>query len=450
MKAQKTDVNYLADVNYLVQRVDHLEEVNRQFLYSIDVVKAFGELQRKIGAEHDIAVIQKESARLFSDLISFDACAFFMLQDDMLEFAADYVDPAGIKDELQREINFQIESGTFGWVLNQPQANIIASLSLKPQRQLLFHPLSTENRVIGMFVVVLNDKKSKFSAEILTLLSIVLISTSLALENAILYQDLYQHNVNLNQLVEERTAEIRKLLGMAAHDLRNPLAAIRGFAEILNDDSTGELNEDQTELMDTIYETSNSLLEMVNDLLDISVIDSGEMNLEISSGNLVELISEVIRLDQITADRKGISINFEHAGVSDTLHFDGRKIRQVIDNLISNAIKFSPHSTSINVEAKGNDGIIEFKVKDEGPGIPEEEREELFKTFGKTSVQPTGGETSTGLGLAICHRIVMAHGGDITVQCPAEGGSEFIVSLNAVKLEEIAGECRQPGGDCTL
>jgi signal transduction histidine kinase len=433
-----------------VQRVDYLEEVNRQFLYAIDVVKAFGELQRKIGAEHDVAVIQRESARLFSDLINFDACAFFMLQADMLEFAVEYVDPESFKDDLQEEINLQIEAGTFSWVLNQPNANIIPSMGLKPQRQLLFHPLSTENRVLGMFVVVLNDKKSNFSSEILTLLSIVLISTSLAIENAILYQDLSQHNVNLNQLVAERTLEIRKLLGMAAHDLRNPLAAIRGFAEILNHDSTGELNEDQKELMDTIYETSHSLLGMVNDLLDISVIDSGEMNLSMASGNLVVLISEIIRLDQITADRKAISINFEHFDVPEILTFDTRKMRQVIDNLISNAIKFSPHNSAIMVTAKGNDGKIEFQVKDEGPGIPENEREELFKTFGKTSVQPTGGETSTGLGLAICHRIVIAHGGNILVQCPPEGGSEFIVSLNAVKLDEIVGECNEPGSACTL
>jgi len=435
MKAQNTDVNYLA------QRVDYLEEVNRQFLYSVDVVKAFGDLQRRIGAEHDVNVIQRESARLFSDLIHFDACAFFMLQGDMLEFAIDYVEPGSLKEELEQEIDVQIETGAFSWVLNQMHANILPSLSLNPRRQLLFHPLSTENRVLGMFVVVLNDEKSNFSSEILTLLSLVLISTSLALENAILYQDLYQHNVNLNQLVKDRTLEIRKLLGMAAHDLRNPLAAIRGFAEILNDDSSGQLSEDQKELMDTIYETSHSLLGMVNDLLDISVIDSGEMNLEITSGNLIELISEVIRLDQITADRKGISLQFDHSAVPDALPFDIHKMRQVIDNLISNAIKFSPHNSTIIVTAKDNNGKIEFQVKDEGPGIPEDERQELFKTFGKTSVQPTGGETSTGLGLAICHRIVIAHGGDITVQCPPEGGSEFRVYLNVVRLEEIAVEC---------
>lgn len=426
------------DLKFLKKRVEYLEEVNRQFLYSIDVVKAFGVLQRKIGAEHDTLVIQKESAKLFAELINFDACAFFMLSEDMLDFNAEYVQPAEAKEELVTEINEQIESGTFSWALNQQSVNIMPSLVLEPQRKLLLHPLATENRVIGMFVVLLNDETSHFLPETLALLSLALISIALALENAALYQDVYEHNQNLDKLVKERTAEIQKLLGMAAHDLRNPLAAVRGFAELLDDGINGDLNEDQKELTSTIYTTTNSLLGMVNDLLDISVIESGEMNLDMKPGNLFELTKEVIRLDQITADRKDIAIKFESNGDPAKTPFDYNKLRQVVDNLVSNAIKFSPHGSSIWVNAEADNGQIKIAVKDEGPGIPENERELVFKTFGKASVKPTGGETSTGLGLAICHRIIDAHGGAITIDCPASGGSEFSIILEADKLEDLA------------
>lgn len=426
------------DLEFLQKRVEYLEEIHRQFLYSIDVVRAFGELQRKIGTEHDLKVIQIQSARLFSELIRYEACAFFLLQEDMLEFSIDYVEPPAFKTVLQLEIDKQIESGKFSWALSQLQVSIVSSIHLQPPRQLLLHPISTENRVMGMFVVVLNEETSHFSKEILTLLSIVLISTSLAMENAVLYQDLYQHNLNLDKLVKERTAEIRKFLGMAAHDMRNPLSAIRGFSEMMIDDESSDLNEDQVEMIKAIYNASNDMLHLVNDLLDISVIDSGELSLEMNPVDLIRLIKETIRLDQITADRKGINILFDQHKVPKTLVFDQRKIKQVLDNLIGNAIKFSPHDSTIRVSATGGNGNVTISIKDQGPGIPKSERNNLFKTFGKTSVRPTGGESSTGLGLAICNRIVIAHGGTISVFCPPGGGSEFVVSLNLLKMEEIA------------
>jgi signal transduction histidine kinase len=435
MTSQPTGIDGL---EFLQKRVDFLEEINRRFLYSIDVLKAFGELQRKIGTEHDIQVIQIQSARLFSDLIQFEACAFFLLQEDMLEFAIDYVEPSQLKTDLQLEIDKQIESGKFSWALSQLQVSLVPSLHLEPSRLLLLHPLATENRVMGMFVVVLNERTSHFSKEILTLISIVVISTSLAMENAILYQDLYQHNVNLDKLVKERTGEIRKFLGMAAHDMRNPLSAIRGLSDMMIDEETSEFSEDQMEMMKAIYNASNDMLYLVNDLLDISVIDSGELTLEMKPGDLIQLIKDTIRLDQITADRKGIKIESQFDPIPETLVFDHRKLKQVVDNLISNAIKFSPPDSTINVRILGANGDLGILVKDQGPGIPEDERDNVFKTFGKTSVRPTGGESSTGLGMAICNRIIIAHGGTISIDCPSEGGSEFLVSLNVGRLQEIA------------
>lgn len=434
-------------IEFLQERVEHLEEINRQSLYAIDIVKAFAKLQRKMSVERDITTIQKASVKLFTGLIHFEACAFFMLQEDMLEFSVDYIDPPSFKDQLRQEIDEQIEAGTFSWALNQTKANIVDSRHLDPPRKLLLHPLATESRVLGMFAAVLSSDGNSFSTETLTLLSVILVSTSLAIENAILYQDLYQHNVNLNKLVEERTAEIRKLLGIAAHDLRNPLSAIRGFAELLNDGMCGKLNEEQKDLISTIYGTTDSLLHMVNDLLDVSVIESGEMNLEMALADLGALINEVVRLDRMTAERKGITINLSIDPLPDDLVFDHRKMRQVIDNLVSNAIKFSPRDTDIRVTARCVKDDVSITVKDQGPGIPENERGKLFETFGKTSVRPTGGETSTGLGLAICRRIVLGHGGRIEVDCPDGGGSEFRVVLNRGKLQEAARQSNEAAED---
>jgi signal transduction histidine kinase len=161
-------------------------------------------------------------------------------------------------------------------------------------------------------------------------------------------------------------------------------------------------------------------------------------------GDLIQLIKDTIRLDQITADRKSIQIQSHCDPIPEALLFDHRKLKQVVDNLISNAIKFSPPDSVIKVKITGANGNIQILVKDQGPGIPEDEQENVFKTFGKTSVRPTAGETSTGLGLAICNRIIVAHGGTITINCPAEGGSEFLVSLNVGQLKQIAAKPDEP------
>lgn len=239
-----------------------------------------------------------------------------------------------------------------------------------------------------------------------------------------------------NQLVEQLSnanASKNRFLGMAAHDLRNPLASIRGLAEFLREGAVGPLSADQLDLINTIHSASQSMLDMVNELLDVATIESGELKIHRAPHNLADLVAKSVAMTNIEAAKKQTNVTFDNGGLKPILMIDAAKVRQVIDNLLSNAVKYSPPGSSITATIQSDParGTYGFAVQDQGPGIPADERDKLFKDFGRLSVQPTGGEKSTGLGLAICRKIVEAHGGTITAENLPARGCEFRVFLSA-------------------
>jgi signal transduction histidine kinase len=211
-------------------------------------------------------------------------------------------------------------------------------------------------------------------------------------------------NQALVQQLSDANTEKNKFLGMCAHDLRNPLASIRGLTEFLGEGSVGPLTPEQKDLIDTIHSASQSMLVLVNELLDVAAIEAGELKLHLEAEDLATLIGKSVALMNMEAAKKKTCVNSAPAKIAQKLVLDTVKMRQVIDNLLSNAIKYSsPGSTiTVTLAVDAAHGTCAFAVQDQGPGIPEDERDRLFKDFSRLSVKPTGGEKSTGLGLAIC------------------------------------------------
>ncbi|MBF0368641.1 MAG: hybrid sensor histidine kinase/response regulator [Magnetococcales bacterium] len=249
------------------------------------------------------------------------------------------------------------------------------------------------------------------------------------------YKKLFRQTSRLVKLSDRQQEELRELnevknkfLGMAAHDLRNPCTTIRSLSEFLLDEAT--LSPDQKqEFTQTIHRTSGEMLRLLNDLLDVSVIESGKLSLRLSEGKLGDLIDSRVLLMRVIADRKQITIKVEDLSTLPAFQFDPDRMSQVVDNFISNAIKFSEAGTTITVTRGMMSGRPGFSVRDQGPGIPEDEQEKLFGSFQKLSVAPTAGEKSTGLGLAIVKKIVDAHQGVIAVESTVGQGSTFTVSF---------------------
>lgn len=241
--------------------------------------------------------------------------------------------------------------------------------------------------------------------------------------------DLARVNVELRERADElrNLNELKnKFLAMAAHDLRDPLSVISGMSEMILLMDPGE--EKKKDLVKSINQASQHMLALINDLLDISVIESGKFVLQLVPGNLAEMVESRVQLLKITAEPKGIRLTTGIAEVPETV-FDHDRMIQVVDNLLSNAVKFSPPDSTVHTAVEAVEGMVRISVSDQGVGIPSGELDKLFSEFAKLSVRPTGGENSTGLGLAIVKRIVEAHSGKIDVESKVGAGSTFAVTL---------------------
>ena len=242
---------------------------------------------------------------------------------------------------------------------------------------------------------------------------------------------LLEHQAALISDLSKANAAKNHFLGIAAHDLRNPLTSIRGLSEFMLEGSSGELSEDQRAMLRSVHSATQAMLELLGELLDISVIESGEMRLDLTPTNFADIVHDAVFLNGITAARKQMKITCRPFKPSRSILVDARKIREVIDNLLSNAIKFSTPGTTITVVLSEDATHQTISVQDQGPGIPPDEMNMLFQSFGKTSVRPTGGEKSTGLGLAICRKIIEAHKGTVSAANREGGGADFWITLPA-------------------
>lgn len=248
--------------------------------------------------------------------------------------------------------------------------------------------------------------------------------------------DLRQRIVEL-EVANDRLVELNALknqfLGMAAHDLRNPIGSVRGLAEVIRD--LGLPPEQQREFLDEIIRVSGHMLDLLNDLLDISAIESGRVQLEIQPVDLSRLIHERLRLLRVAADAKSIPVEVRMEPMPE-VPCDRERMGQVLDNLISNAIKYSKPGAPVLVELSRLGVAAIIAVNDHGQGIPESELHRLFGAFNRLSVRPTAGEKSTGLGLSIVKRIVEEHDGVVGVETRVGRGSSFRVVLPFGRDEE--------------
>jgi len=225
------------------------------------------------------------------------------------------------------------------------------------------------------------------------------------------------------------------LLGMLAHDLRNPLNAISGFAELLEEMLAGRVADKEMSCLSTISESSRAMLLLVEDTLTLSALETGFLTLECQPVDLAELARRAVRLLAMVAEFKGVRLLLTLPPGPVQVSLDPTRIEQVLSNLITNAIKFSYAGSEVRVSVSGGEGQPALlEVRDQGTGIPHDVRAHLFEPFVRGHRTGTAGESSTGLGLAICHKIVAAHGGTIAVASEIGCGTTFTVTLAAVTV----------------
>jgi signal transduction histidine kinase len=290
-------------------------------------------------------------------------------------------------------------------------------------RSLLVVPLLRDGRLLGGLAVN-RSTPGDFDAQTIDLLKTFATQSALAIQNARLFREI---EVKSRQL-ETASQHKSEFLANMSHELRTPLNAIIGFSEVLSERLFGEMNDKQAEYVRDITESGRHLLSLINEILDLSKIEAGRMELDLLEFDLATTIDNTLSLVRERAQRRGIALNSTvDAGVT-TLHADERKVKQVLLNLLSNALKFTPEGGAIDVRVRPTADEVEIAVKDTGVGIAPGEQDAVFEEFRQVGSAAKKIE-GTGLGLAISRKFVELHRGKIWVTSQMGAGSTFTFTL---------------------
>ena len=279
-------------------------------------------------------------------------------------------------------------------------------------------------------LTVFRRTPGEFAAEIVELLKTFATQSALAIQNARLFQEIDEKGRQL-QVASQHKSEF---LANMSHELRTPLNAIIGFSEVLTDRMFGELNEKQEEYLKDIYASGTHLLSLINDILDLSKIEAGRMELELTDFDLPTALDNALILVRERAGRRSLAFATSIDARLGQIRADERKVRQVILNLLSNAIKFTPDGGRIEVGAVPKDGFVEVSVSDTGVGIAPEDLEAVFEEFRQVGTADKKAE-GTGLGLTLCRKFIELHGGRIWVKSQVGVGSTFSFTIPARRGE---------------
>lgn len=242
---------------------------------------------------------------------------------------------------------------------------------------------------------------------------------------------------DLNKRLQQLNEEKNYMLGVASHDLRNPIGNIITLAGFISAEAGKVLNPQHREYLDIIQRSGKEIIQLINDLLDVSQLEAGKRNLEVKEILMLDLFQIVIAENKAHADRKNIQLHYSICDESMKFKADYLQMKQVLNNLVSNAIKFSHAGKSVELTCSCKDNGIHISVIDQGQGIPAHELDLLFKPFITASVRGTDGEKSTGLGLVITKKLIEQHGGTLHVESEPGKGSVFSIMIPQQSVQKV-------------
>ena len=291
-------------------------------------------------------------------------------------------------------------------------------------RSVLAVPLLREDRILGALTVWRKETGS-FSAEVVNLLQTFAMQSALAIQNARLFREIEDKS----RQIEAANRHKSEFLANMSHELRTPLNAIIGFSEVLGERLFGELNEKQAEYTEDILSSGRHLLSLINEILDLSKVEAGRMELELATFDLPTALENARTFVRERAVRHAITLDLALDERLGDFVGDERKIKQILLNLLSNAVKFTPEGGRIELRANQVDGIVEISVSDTGIGIAPEDQATIFEEFRQVGGDYAHKKEGTGLGLTLAKKFVELHGGRIWVESEVGKGSTFIFTL---------------------
>ena len=299
-------------------------------------------------------------------------------------------------------------------------------------KALLAVPLLHQDRAIGA-LLVRRRRPGAFAPDIVNLLQQFAAQSSLAIYNARLFHEIEQKSLQLAVASQHKS----QFLANMSHELRTPLNAILGYTELMQDGLYGELPAKTGDVLERVQKNGKHLLGLINDVLDLSKIEAGQLELSIAEYSMKDVVQTVVTATESLAAAKNLPLKVDVSNNLPAGHGDERRIVQVLLNLVGNAIKFTDEG-EVRIAASATDGMLSVAIVDTGPGIPEAEQMRIFHEFHQVDSSNTKKKGGTGLGLAIAKRIVELHGGRIWVKSQVGEGSTFQFEL-PVRPEQRAG-----------
>jgi signal transduction histidine kinase/CheY-like chemotaxis protein len=307
-------------------------------------------------------------------------------------------------------------------------------------RSLVAVPMLRDDQIVGS-LIVRRKRTGAFAADALDLLETFASQSALALSNAQLFRELKEQSAEL-ELASRHKSEF---LASMSHELRTPLNAVLGFSEVLLERMFGDINERQEEYLRDIHGSGKHLLELLNEILDLSKVEAGRMELEYSTFVLHSLLDDAASMLRERAALHGIEIGIDVGDDVGQVYSDQLRLRQVLLNLITNAVKFTGDGGSVSVRAVRDGAEVLVTVTDTGVGVPEADRERIFESF-QQGGRGASREEGTGLGLTLSRRIVELLGGRMWLESEVDRGSTFGFSLPARRRDPAEAERRGDGG----
>ncbi len=422
-----------------VRLFQELQARTQELARSVGELRALGEVGQTVSSTLDLETVLTRIVSHAVQLSGTDGGAIYEYDEQSEEFLLRATDH--MEEELINALRAnppRLGDGVVGRAAASHEPvqvpNILEERAYAPRmRQMLERfgfraslavPLLREDRIIGG-LVVRRKSTGEFRPEVIELLKTFATQSVLAIQNARLFREIEEKS----QQIEAANQHKSEFLANMSHELRTPLNAIIGFSEVLGERLFGDLNEKQAEYTDDILTSGRHLLSLINEILDLSKVEAGRMELELATFDLPLAIDNARTFVRERATKHGIALD---VAVDDRLGDfvgDERKIKQILLNLLSNAVKFTPEGGRVAINAKQTNGAVEISVTDTGIGIAPEDQPKIFEEFRQVGFDYAHKSEGTGLGLTLAKKFVELHGGRIWVESEVGKGSKFTFTL---------------------
>jgi len=421
-----------------VRLFNELQARTAELTQSVEQLTALGEVSRAVSSTLDVETVLNTIVSRASQLAGAAGCSIFEYDPaaEQFELRATHNDDTEFVAAL-RAAPLRKGEGIMGRAaemrepiqipdITQPgayQSSVRDTLIRFGYRAVLAVPLLREDQIIGSLTFI-RKAPGEFPLKVVDVLKTFATQSALAIQNARLFREIADKSAQLEAASRHKS----EFLANMSHELRTPLNAIIGFSEVLVNRMFGELNEKQDEYLKDIFASGQHLLSLINDILDLSKIEAGRMELELADFDLPSAIDNALIVVRERASRREITLGHSVDERLGPIRGDERKVKQVLLNLLSNALKFTPEGGRIDVSAAEHDGVAEIAVTDTGVGIAPEDQEAVFEEFRQVGTADKKVE-GTGLGLALSRKFIELHGGKIRVKSQVGHGSTFTFTL---------------------